>query len=194
MKWGTYGEEHPVEVSEAHHCSGRTCGHFRGQSLGLLHGYKAARTDVKWLSFTLKLGCNLILTWTFPEFVICLVIWTDTDNDAPFILFVSFIFLLLMTDILFYLDLIFFSLNKMLPDFQRSQMCCEVFFAWNHFPQFSAPAAYIRLNRTNTRLKIAAVNGPINEYKRRYYRFAADRYLTNGEKGGGGDWFMHELK
>lgn len=93
-----------------------------------------------------------------------------------------------MTDILFYLDLIiFFSLNKMLSDFQRSQMCCEVFLHETIFHSSAHKQNYIRLNRTNTRLKIAAVNGPINEYKRRYYRFAADRYLTNGEKGGGGD-------
>lgn len=52
-------KEHPVEATEAHYRSEQTCGHFRSYILGLLHGYKAAQTDVKWLcgdfSFTLKL-------------------------------------------------------------------------------------------------------------------------------------------
>ncbi len=47
LKWSDvgphkYGEEHPVEVTEAHHCSEQTCGHFRSQGLGLLHGYKSS--------------------------------------------------------------------------------------------------------------------------------------------------------
>lgn len=73
-------EEHPVEVT----VQNKHVAHFRSQGLGLLHGCKAAQTDVKWLCWRCfpalwSLCCDLkkkkteLFFWQLEHFLNCVI-------------------------------------------------------------------------------------------------------------------------